>query len=203
MGPLTQGLSAVSEHHCSTEELAALIDNGLSRADRRAVEAHLAGCTACRAEWVAARALASSSEVVSARSRFPAPAWWLGVAAVLTLLVIPVARRDGPADSTAPSTLRSAGIDGGSLRAITPREQALASPAGRLVWSDVGDATYRVVITDSSGASVWTATTRDTTAALPSGVKLARGLRYYWSVDALKADGSSYTTGAVPFSVRE
>jgi hypothetical protein len=73
----------------------------------------------------------------------------------------------------------------------------------RFVWGSPGDATsYRVVLTSDAGEQLWTTSTADTTVSLPPSVRLA-GEHYYWSVDALTADGRTLFTGLREFRIKQ
>jgi hypothetical protein len=64
----------------------------------------------------------------------------------------------------------------------------------------VGWATYRVTVTDTTGATRWTTETPDTAVTLPASARLEPGARYYFYVDALRADGWSVQSGPRTFT---
>jgi hypothetical protein len=68
-------------------------------------------------------------------------------------------------------------------------------------WRAVeGAGTYRITITDSAGTPVFTATTTDTSIVPPSSQPLAHGGSYLWYVDALRNDGTTWSTGVQSFT---
>jgi len=72
-----------------------------------------------------------------------------------------------------------------------------------MLWSAVaGEPTYRLTLTDASGQPVWTTTTTDTSITLPPNVILQQRKRYFWYVDALRADGRAASTGVRRFTTR-
>ena len=72
----------------------------------------------------------------------------------------------------------------------------------RFTWRGAAAARYRVIITDSAGAELYSSATSDTTLVLPPSVALDPGARYFWFVDELRADGSSFSSRASSFSIR-
>jgi len=73
----------------------------------------------------------------------------------------------------------------------------------QFVWRAAsGDAEYRLTVMDGTGGIVWSKSTGDTSATLPADVRLTSGHEYFWSVDALLADGHSTTTRVHQFSIR-
>lgn len=78
----------------------------------------------------------------------------------------------------------------------------VAAPNPRFVWGSVsGVASYRLTLTRLDGATVWSASTRDTLVALPDSIHLAAGQQYFWIADALLADGGVRTTGPREFQI--
>lgn len=76
----------------------------------------------------------------------------------------------------------------------------MAAAGLRFVWRSAGPAaTYRLTLTDPSGAPVWTSSAPDTAVVLAETVKLEGGRAYFWYVDALLPDGRSATTGVQQF----
>ena len=53
---------------------------------------------------------------------------------------------------------------------------------------------------EAAGQEVWTAETGDTVLALPIQISLGRGRTYFWTVDALGADGRTRTSRTKQFS---
>lgn len=192
---------AASEH-LSDEVLAAFIDRGLSAEDRGIAEAHLAACRDCRLELAAATRLATSRDTPVAARRSSVSLWTVAAAAAVVLAVAISLGRRGGIDQSRP--VERAAPAGAAVDVVAPRSTpATTRDALRFVWRDAGDAAYRVTVTDATGATLWSATTRDTAIVPPANVTLDAGRTYYWSVDALKADGSSLTSGSTPFTLRE
>lgn len=91
----------------------------------------------------------------------------------------------------------------GDIRSYHVVREAVEGCAGALVfrWLSQPDRPlYRLSVTDASGREVWSTETRDTTIALPAEVSLDRGRTYFWTVDALGADGRSLTSRTKRFS---
>ena len=187
----------------SPEEMAAYIDDRLSAEERASVEARLARSRDLRAELVAATRIAAAAEgATPRRSSFWKATGTLAAAAaaVITLLVIPYRNRD-PRPTGPPTERRAQAEDGGRVGLVSPVDAGLVPLASaNFAWRSEGDASYRITIADSTGATVWTAVTRDTTATLPATTLLRPGNHYYWYVDALRIDGSSITSGPRSFT---
>lgn len=180
--------------HLENGRLAAYIDHRLPADERAEVEAHLADCAACRAEVVAVGRLRRS---LTRRSPWVVAA---PVAAAAVLVFVLLGRPSPPATGTDP-VVRGGSESVPEVVVVTPSETTTLDPrSASFVWHPVASGvSYRFVVTDSSGGSVWNAITGDTIARLPAGVHLAPGGRYYWYVDALLADGRSVTSGAREF----
>ena len=71
----------------------------------------------------------------------------------------------------------------------------------RFVWQRQPAASYRLFVADSTGRSVFSMVRTDTTAALPPTVHLVPGARYFWEVDAIRADGTSLSSTHRAFTV--
>jgi hypothetical protein len=200
-----QPVSAVMmpEEDISPEEMAAFIDDRLSGEERASVEARLARSPDLRAELIAATRIAAAVEASTPRRSSAWKATGLlaaAVAAVVIVAVIPNANR-GYRPSAAPAERRVEAEDGGRVDLLAPVDAgAVPFASANFMWRSEGDASYRVTITDDTGATIWTTLTTDTTAALPASVRLRAGNHYYWYVDALRIDGSSITSGPRSFT---
>lgn len=192
-------------HHVSSLELAAFLDDRLKGEERARVAGHFADCPACRDELVAMRAaLGRRTETRSAR-------WWplaAAAAAVLLFVAVPGVLRDSSSGPETPPPVTRPGPalpDEASARfaIVVPAEGAtLSSSRATLAWRSAGpSATYLLVIQDSTGSVVWTEELADTSARVPANANLRAGARYYWSVDARLADGSTMKTGVHSFVV--
>ena len=191
------------EGDISPEEMAAYIDDRLSGEERASVEARLARSPDLRAELVAATRITAAAEDSKARRSSA----WRGTgilvaaaAAVFAIIVVPNRNRDFRA-GTAPAERRVEAENGGTINLLAPANAGvLPLASARFAWRSEGDASYRITIADSTGSTVWTTLTTDTTATLPSTVLLRPRAQYYWYVDALRIDGSSITSGPRSFT---
>jgi len=179
--------------HPSTEEIADYLNGKLRPADRESLEAHLAVCRECRQEVTSTRGLLATYRRPSRAMVWAVPA---AAAAVLAWLVVaPPERRDGEAVRAGEEDTRpEAEI---AVRVIAPADgdTLRASSSFVFLWhSHTGQPLFRLTLSDASGKQLWGAESRDTTLTLPPSITLDRGRTYYWHVDALGADGRSYTT---------
>lgn len=186
----------VSEHP-TAEDVAAYLSGGLTPGDQAALEGHLAECRACRQQVTLARRLL--------RQR-PAPnrlVWLVPAAAAAILAVVVVTRVPSPT-SVGDEPLRAdSGEAAVSIPIVAPRDGATLGP-GPVVFSwqsQVGKPLYQFTLTDGGGRAIWTGATSDTVLTLPASVSLDHGRTYYWTVDALSADGRSLTTRNHRFSI--
>jgi len=189
---------SIVESHLSADDMAAMIDGRLPANRRDAVETHLADCYECRSELAAASVVVDS---VPARARVSR--WWISgaAAAALILAAVPVLQRVRT-DSSAASE-RADGASSASIIAIAPTTgMRVATDSVVFTWRAVpGVATYQLFVTDSVGSPVYRLNTTDTTVAPSNEAQLRDGSRYYWYVDALRADGSSITSTPISFSI--
>jgi Putative zinc-finger len=192
-----------SRDHLSAADAAAYLDGRLDPADRAHAEAHLADCNECRHELVelrvmlATRGTSDGAAVVRRRRRLSVPLG-MAAAAVLLITVATTLRRSNPIVERAPS-------DAGSARLAThgPRD-GVSSERVVFVWASAEPgSSYRLTVTDSAGAPVWSTSTTDTVLALPAATKLLSGRRYHWYVDALVGDGHTITSGVRSFSTAQ
>jgi hypothetical protein len=190
-------LQVVAVQHLSPEELGAYLSNSLSDADRAPIERHLVACDECRSELIEGqRAIASASSAKPAR-RSGIYAIGLAAAAVIAFAFWP--RADVTRDqatierNTNPS-------DAATVTIVSPGPSAeIANDSAAFVWRHNDGSSYKVTVTDAAGHPLWSETTADTTAVLPSSISLSRGQQFFWYVDALKSDGSSVTSGVNSF----
>ena len=199
--------------HLTAERVASYLDGYLTTTERDAALAHFAVCADCRREMSGARRVLATSPSVVSRSVRAARTWRR------LLVVIPVALAAALAFAVVTPMLREQTAANGVTRGPDrfPRSDVVAplatvSPAngaafvtGRdgFVWRAAsGDAEYRLTVMDGTGGIVWSKSTGDTSATFPADVSLTRGQEYFWSVDALLADGHSTTTRIHHFSIR-
>ena len=180
----------------SPEDVAAYLDGRLRGADLERVEATLARNPDSRAELVEASRLISTLP----QQRRPSRRQWLwasaaAAAAILVTVTVPSLSRR-PAATRIKTERRAAQETAASLRIAAPADGTIITPEDlHFVWSSITGASYQLTITDAEGSTIWRESTSDTTATLPERVKIVAPGTYYWSVDALGADGASTTTG--------
>jgi anti-sigma factor RsiW len=186
--------------HLSATEIAAFIDSTLSPNARTAAELHLSECSRCREELASCLRLASTAPG-ERRWRASGPLAAAAAAAILVVAVLlPNARRQEPRavrERTFPPTTTRALV-------IAPAPNAVVDARGlRFVWHRQADAvSYHVAMSDSTGAPVWSsADLSDTVAVLPASVARQTGMRYFWRVDVLHANGSSDQLGTSAFRI--
>ena len=193
--------------HVTSEELAGYLEHRLDRETEHRVEAHMAECAGCRGDLVQIRtllgALAENRERGHDRRRWRRGAW-LAAAALAAIAVVPLARRVEQRRSVAP-VLRATPTAGTRIAVVAPDPATPERPVDPttlvFTWRAVaGAGTYRVTVTDSAGAPVFTTTTSDTSTAPPTTRTLARGSSYLWYVDALRGDGTTWSSGVQSFS---
>ena len=127
--------------------------------------------------------------------------WGVSVASKFLAVgaVVPWARGDVGAIATQSYANVIYGPNGLALLAEGADAQSVLD---RLVADDAGRDQRQAGIVDATGGIVWSRSTVDTSVTLPADLRLLRGTEYFWSVDALLADGHSMTTRAHHFSIR-
>ena len=185
--------------HLSVDDIAAMIERKLPASRRAAVEAHLAECAECRAEFVDASTIVNASTATSKTWLRWVP---LAAAAVVVIGAMPLILSRGRA--TPGDTERSATPAPTSISIVTPASDSrAAADSVTFVWRAIpGVTTYNLFVADSVGALVFSTKTTDTAIAPGSKLRLSPGALYYWYVDALSSDGSSITSPHISFSVR-
>jgi hypothetical protein len=198
-------VKAISQH-LSSAQVADLLDERLDPGDRDLVVTHLSTCAECRREVAELH-----GALPLAGRRRPRSRWIAGVAvaaaAVIAFVAIPQLTKRPPIvrDSIGETrTVATSPIETTSrVRIVEPADSGRVAPASVFRWRSAGaDASYVLTIQDAAGGPVWTTTVSDTSAPLPPTVKLAPGARYFWSVDASLADGSSSSSGPHSFTAR-
>ena len=127
----------------------------------------------------------------------------LAVAAVALFTVLPRGGSDVErATERGPGT--PVGVAAPAIAVVDPADAAsLAGPPSAFVWRPAsGVSLYKLTVTDEQGHIVWTASTRDTLVRPPASLGSTASVRYFWYVDALRADGGAVTSGVHDFSIR-
>jgi hypothetical protein len=167
---------AKSESHLSDEDVAAYLDRALSQSERTRIEAHLDECDRCRDEVV---------DVLRLLRRRSGTRRWvggLGIAAAAAVVLLTI--QAGGLGWLPGSTYREDPVT--STAAPMPIAPLGAVPAVHVMtWTSVPRADrYHVRVFDAGGVVLWETVVSDTSTALPSLVRLAPGLAYYWRVEA-------------------
>jgi putative zinc finger protein len=197
------GLSVVTtSDHLSATDIAAFIDHSLPLAARARAELHLSGCDRCREELASCARLAGNVPVPR-RRRMTWPLIGLTAAALIVAVVLRPTGNRIDRGSTRERTSVNA-----SARIVTvfPAPDAAVRRSDlRFVWHrDDRSSGYRVIITDTAGAPLWTEDTEDTadTSSLPPlTLRLHGGSRYFWRVETLHTDGSAARSVETPFRI--
>lgn len=179
--------------HLTDIEAAAYLDRGLPLADRERVEDHLASCPDCRAQLIAAKNILTHEQRPKRSLLFGSAL--AAAAAALIFLIRPAAHQ--PVLTSAP--LMRGSMETARLIAYGPMGETHAQEL-RFVWGAApGAATYRLSVTRSDGATVWSQGGADTSVALPDSVILRPHQHYFWVADALLGDGGTRSTGLREF----
>jgi hypothetical protein len=144
--------------HITSEDLAAYLDRRLEATVSARLERHLADCAECRADLVDARSLLESMDASPAPPQIVRPRRariWVAAAAVLIIAILPLAQRVvQPRGSPA---LRATPMARSSIDVLAPRDRPVDAAAIVFSWRPVeGASTYRLTVTDSSGAPLFT-----------------------------------------------
>ena len=197
-------MKAISQH-LSSAQVADLLDERLDPGDRDAVIAHLATCSECRHEVADLHGALSRVGGRRPRTRWMAGAA-IAAAAVVAFMAVPrlTTRPATPRENSATRTAEPSPIEAAArLRVVEPSDGEVFSSAAAFTWRSAGaGASYLLTVQDGAGTVMWTTTATDTSAVLPANVRLAAGVRYFWSVDARLGDGSSSRSGAHSFTAR-
>lgn len=187
-----------TDRHLSAADIAAFIDRSLPLDARADAELHLSGCDRCREELASCARLAGSVPALPQRRT----TWWVGglaAAAVIVAIVLqPTAARIDRGAS-----VERASVNAGSRMTVVSPTGLVTTSDLRFVWRrDDRSSGYRVILTDSIGAPIWTEDVVDTSAVPPVPIHLKPGARYFWRVEALHADGSATQSDETPFRIR-
>ena len=190
----------MTDSHLSVATIASYVDGTLDAESRADADRHLATCALCRGELTGVADLVADLPSARRGRGWRTIAGALAAAAVVGVLFMSPSRAPDGAGTTERTT-RSAAA---TLEIVEPRADGATISAlrdGRIAWRAVErQATYRVTVTDTTGATRWSADTPDTTVVIPPSAGLAPGARYYLYVDALRADGWSLQSGPRMFT---
>ena len=186
----------VSNEPLEPDEVAAFLEGNLAGEDLKRVEARLADDPSARQEIIKASKIISS--VPKQRRRDNAALSVLATLAAAAAIAIVFIRPSAPeAITDTPVERSSVGSPADRVNVISPGDDENPGQSPRLMWRAIDGATYRVVVADSLGQTVYQGNTSDTAIQVP--VQLKSGSRYYWSVDAFSPDGSSASSGVHEF----
>ena len=191
--------------HLSPSQVAAMLDRRLDPEEHREAVAHLSTCLECRHE------LAEMQHAFEAlgTERRPRRRWntiVAGIAAAVVMAAVPVLllrRASSPSPFVATRAGNVSAVDAiAPIDVIAPAEGADIAAKLQLIWhATERGASYVVTVQDTSGAVLWSPSLIDTSATIPSSVRLVSGHRYFWSVEARLADGVSTATSVHVFRV--
>ena len=193
--------------HPAVHDLAAYLEHRLDDASRRRIEAHLVECERCRREVIEGEHVLRDAPVRrrSARRPFAALAGLAGLAAAAVALffVLPRDETSGRAPVERAAAPPVAPVTP-AIVVVEPIDSAdLAAAPATFVWRpSPGVSLYKFTLTDDQGRVLWSASTRDTVLAPSGSVQLSPTTRYFWYVDALRADGGTVSSGVHAFRVR-
>jgi hypothetical protein len=194
----TRTLAVSDATHLSPTEAAAFVDATLPSHERARIERHLAVCDACREEVAACARLIGTAPVQRTRLgrwRVLAP-----IAAVL--LAVVVLGRPSVRERPAATLERGTGAANGIVLIQPEAGRVVRHDELRFVWRPIeASAGYRMIIKDSTGATVWTQDASDTTYVAPDSVPLKPGTSYVWRVDGQRADGTTASSPEIGFRV--
>ena len=190
----------MTDQHLSVAMVASYVDDALDAEARATADRHLAVCEACRAELAELSDLVLDAPTPRRRLNWAVVGGALAAAGLVGILVgSPERATSGPSSTGERSSTRT----NATVDIVQPptADAVGAVHDGRIVWRSVEPrATYRVTVTDTTGATRWTSETSDTVAVLPPSARLDAGARYYLYVDALRANGWSVQSGPRAFT---
>ncbi|HUQ79900.1 MAG TPA: zf-HC2 domain-containing protein [Gemmatimonadaceae bacterium] len=182
--------------HLSVAQLSAHLDRRLGGAERASVVSHLAECDECRREY------RETGQLVSRRSPARvASGLRLLAAATLAFVFLPHGPPGQPLPERDNAVERVAQPDAApAVRIATPRDGQRLTSGRTFVWhGEARNALFRLTVQAADGSVLWRTSGPDTTATVPDSVRFAPNTVYYWSVEALHADGRPARSRATPF----
>jgi hypothetical protein len=191
----------VTGPHLSVATIASYVDDALDVEAREVADRHLAACAACRAELAELCDLVGELPPTRRRLNWAIVGGALAAAGIAGLLLgTPKPPTRGPS----PDVERAKATAVTAVEIVEPSGSAPGGAVrhGRIVWRSVEpQATYKVTITDTTGATRFSTETSDTVVVLPPSARMDAGARYYLYFDALRADGSSVQSGLRTFTI--
>ena len=184
--------------HIDEGDLAAYLDRTLSDADRRQVEAHLSSCDECRAEVIA------SGDAVSSGPSHKSPSFrsWRVIGTAVAAAAVIIATSTLSRSRTDQSVERDTNIAASAITIASPADGSTIGANRTVAWHGLAENTsYRITIADQGAQPIYTTTVGDTSAVIPASVALDTGRKYFWYVDAIRADGTTATSGLKSFRV--
>jgi hypothetical protein len=196
---MIQGRAEVSEH-IGCDDMAAYIDRTLPGEDRRRVDSHLASCDECRTEAIASQNAVSTAPTGSG-SRIRS--WSLIGGAVAAAALIIVAGTTITRTRNGRNLERDTNVAAAAVVIASPSDGRSLGPERVVAWHRLAENTsYRVTIANEGGQPIYTTTIRDTSVVIPPFVTLQTGGKYFWYVDAIRADGAIATSGLKSFTIK-
>lgn len=185
--------------HLSAEAIAVLVDGRRVAVGHEQALEHLSVCAECRAELYALRqALGSFARRGRSKVRWALGAGVAAAAAIVLSVAIPRGTPDGPSVERALPSLALPPLSVHEPATDQPRREQL-----RFVWGSAGEGSrYQVTLADSLGRQLWRGETTDTIVVPPATLILPAGASLFWYVDALRSDGRTQTTRAVPLRLQ-
>ena len=190
--------------HLAIHDLAAYVEHRLDDASRRRVEAHLVDCEQCRHEVLEGERVLRTAPGRRVAARRPIALFAaLAAAAVVLFAVLPRDEtREAPpverASNTPVATVTPA------IVVVEPADAAqLPVAPATFVWRPApGVSLYKFTLTNEQGHVLWSASTKDTLLSPPGPLEMAASARFFWYVDALRADGGTVSSGVHAFRLR-
>lgn len=176
--------------------------DGVLRPDQvTLVETHLAECLECRTE------VTEVSRILSMRRRGPRTRRTIlglsAIAGAAVVILVTTTVFDGSSPQLSPERAGPAVEQLRTVRIASPALERVGDRwTARLRWESEGpDLTYRVILTDGSGQSLWTTRTTETAVEIPEAVELRSGGVYFWIIDVTLPSGEAATSGVQQLQV--
>jgi hypothetical protein len=191
---LASGTARATGEHPAPDAIAALARREGSEEERLATLDHVMACPECRRDFDLLRAVERAGVESGAAGRTAGRRSWLMPAALAAsvLLAVGIGRT-----VLVPSEGTTRG-DADALVLVRPDREAAAGDSLAFTWRAVpGASRYELELLDAGGAVAATATTTDTSAALPAAHALPPG-DYRWWVRATTSDARAIRSALRP-----